>query len=53
MFLEKLWGCGLLGVKREYCRVDVAPVGYVIATVFDGFNWRGGDVMLIMLFNML
>ena len=41
-------------LEREHCSVDVATGGYVMATVFDGFNRPGGGgVMMIMLFNML
>ena len=42
-----------MGVKGEYCSVDVAPGGYVMARVFDGFNRPGDGMMLIMLFNIL
>ena len=41
------------GVNREHCSVDATPGGYVMATVFDGFNRPGGGVMLIALFNIL
>ena len=41
------------GKKRTLHSVDAAPGGYVMATVFYGFNRPGDGVMLIMLFKML
>ena len=41
------------GVEKEQCNVDAAPGGYVMNTVFYGFNRPGGGVMFIMLFNIL